>query len=56
MPAFLRLVDPFLEIEARQDEVLARLDELNDRLEKLLDECQGSLKPTLTNPSEAAAA
>lgn len=36
--------DPFLEIEARQDEVLARLDELNDRLERLLEESQRALK------------
>jgi hypothetical protein len=44
MSAPLPAVDPFLEIEARQDEVLARLDELNARLEKLLEESQRALK------------
>jgi len=47
-------VDPYLEIEARQDEVLARLDELNARLEQLLDESQKALKLQAKRLADAA--
>ncbi len=46
--------DPFLEIEARQDEVLARLDELNARLERLLEESQRALRLAPVRLADAA--
>jgi hypothetical protein len=46
--------DPFLEIDARQEEVLERLDELNTRLERLLSDCQESVRLCAERRSESS--